>query len=95
MSVAGLCFAGLDALVPRVTKFRVISTSAVSEPRTTVTATTALPRFLDGTAFEAHGPDDYRRRDCLYLYMDIRQNKQQQNLVLHYRLHKQLHIIGF
>ena len=60
------CFAYSDALVPRATKFCVTSTSAVSEPRTAATATTAFPRFLDGAAFAAFGSDGRRRRDCWY-----------------------------
>ena len=58
-----LCFAGLDALVPRVTKFCVPSTSTVSEPGTIATATTHFPGFLDGTAFGTYGIDG-RRNDC-------------------------------
>ena len=58
------CFAGLDALVPRVIKLLgVTSTSAVSEPRTTATAATPFARFPDGGAFGAYGTDG-RRRDC-------------------------------
>ena len=64
------CFAGLDALVPRVIKLGVTSTSAVSEPRTAATTTTAFPRFLDGAAFAAYGPDGCRRHDGFwYLYV--------------------------
>ena len=47
------CFAGPNALVPRVIKLGVTRTSAVSDPRTTVTATTVFTRFRDGAAFEA------------------------------------------
>ena len=47
-------FAGLDALVPRVMKLGVTSTSAVFEPRTTATATTSFARFFDDTAFGAY-----------------------------------------
>ena len=57
------CFAGLDALVPRVMKLGVTSTSAVSEPRTTVTAATRFPRFRDDAAFGTYGTDG-RRRGC-------------------------------
>ena len=56
-------FAGLDALVPRVMKFCVTSTSAMSEPRTAATATTDFAGFADGAAFGAYGIDD-RRRVC-------------------------------
>ena len=56
-------FAGLDALVPRVIKLVVTNTSAVSEPRTTATATTNSPRFRNGATFEACGTAG-RRCDC-------------------------------
>ena len=58
------CFAGSDALVPRVIKIGVSTTSAVSEPRTTATATTAFTRFRDGAASGAYGNGDRRRRVC-------------------------------
>ena len=54
---------GLDALVPRVMMLRVASTSAVSEPRTSATATTCFPGFLHGAAFGACRTDD-RRHGC-------------------------------
>ena len=63
------CFAGLDALVPCVVKLDVTSTSAVSEPRTTATATTVFPRFRDGAAFATYMPDGCRRYDCECLYV--------------------------
>ena len=60
------CFAGLDALVPSVIKFRVASTSALSEPRTSTTATTNFARFPNVATSGAHGTDDRRRvRWCL------------------------------
>ena len=65
------CFAGPDALVPRVRQLGVPSTSTVSEPRTTATATTSFARFLDGTTFEAYGTD-CRRRGCWDSYADIK-----------------------
>ena len=55
-----LCFAGLNALVPRPTKVCVTSTAAVFEPRTTVAATTSSARFLDDAAFETYGIVDRR-----------------------------------
>ena len=55
-------FTGLDALVPRVTELGVTSSATVFEPRPSVTATTALARFRDGTAFVAHGTADRLRR---------------------------------
>ena len=72
------CSAGLDALVPRVTKLGFSTTPAVSEPRTAPTATTAFSRFLDGTAFAALVPDD-RRCDCWYLYVNIGQRNKEEN----------------
>ena len=56
------CFAGLDALIPRVITLGITSTSAVSEPRTTATAATKFLRFRDYAAFGAYGTDG-RRRD--------------------------------
>ena len=61
------CFAGLDALVPRVMKLGVTSFSAVSEPRTTATATTVFSRFFDGAAFATNGTY-YSPRGCWYSY---------------------------
>ena len=55
------CFAGLQALVPRVSKCWFTSTSAVSEPRTTSTATTEFVRFLHETALGAYQSDSRRR----------------------------------
>ena len=70
-----LCFAGLNALVPRVIKVGVASTSAVSEPRTAATATTQLPGFPDSGASGAHGTNG-RRRDywcaCVGVGQDIK-----------------------
>ena len=56
-------FAGLDALIPRVMKLGLARTSAVSEPRTTATATTSFPRFRDDAAFGTYGTDG-RRCGC-------------------------------
>ena len=39
-----------------MTELGVTSTSAVSEPGTAATTTTAFPGFPDGAAFEAFGP---------------------------------------
>ena len=49
-------------------KLVVTSTCAVSEPRTAATTTTAFPRFRDGAAFVAFGPDGRQPRGCWYLY---------------------------
>ena len=68
------CFASLDALVPRVLKLGVASTSAVSEPRTTAAAATKFPRFGDDAAFGAYGTDGRRRHGCWCVYVDIGQN---------------------
>ena len=51
-------------------KLTAASTSAVSEPRPTVTATTDFPRFRDGAAFGAHGTDG-RRHDRWYIHIGI------------------------
>jgi len=45
-----------------VTDLGVTITSTISEPRTTATATTSFPRFLDGAAFEAYRTGGGRRR---------------------------------
>ena len=51
------CFAGLYALVPRVLKSCVTSTSAVFEPGTAESTATHFPRFHDAAAFGACGTD--------------------------------------
>ena len=56
-----------------MTKLGVTSTSTVSEPRTTATATTDFSRFSDDAAFGTCGTDS-RRRDCWRVYVDIGQN---------------------
>ena len=56
-------------------KLEVANTSAVSEPRTTVTATTYFPRFPGGATFGAYGTDDLRR-GCRCVYVRIGQKKQ-------------------
>ena len=56
-----LCFASLDAFVPRVLKIRVASSPAVSEPRTATSAATEFAGFRDRAAYEAHGIDGPRR----------------------------------
>ena len=66
-----------------MTKPCVPSTSAVSEPRTTVTATAPSARFLDDTTFGAYGTVD-RRSDGWWLYVDIGQDdkeKRDQSIV--------------
>ena len=67
------CFAGLDALVPRVIKFCVASTSAVSEPRTAASATTRFARSFNSAAFGTHRTGDTRRVRWYYLYGSIGQ----------------------
>ena len=62
------CFAGLDALVPRVTQLGVTSTSAVSEPRTAATAATAFAGSPDDAAFGADG-NDGRLLGCWCLHV--------------------------
>ena len=51
------CFACLYAFVPRVLESCLTSTSAVSEPGTAASATTAFPRFRDSGAFMAFCTD--------------------------------------
>ena len=46
-------FAGLNALVPRVTKVHVTITSAVSDPRPAAAATADFARFLNGATLGA------------------------------------------
>ena len=78
----GPCFAGLNALVPRVLKVFVTCTSTVFEPRTTVSATTSFARFLDDTAFGAYGTGG-RRRDDWCLHVDIGQhNKREKDIIV-------------
>ena len=69
------CFTGLDALEPRVIMFGVARTPTVSEPRTTVAATTSFPGFRDDTAFGAYRTDD-RRRGWRCVNVGIGQNTQ-------------------
>ena len=72
------CFAGPYALVPRVLKSCVTSsTSAVSEPGTAVTTTTYFPRFSDGAAFGAYGTDGRRRSFCWVFYAGIDQTQKE------------------
>ena len=80
--------------MPRVTELGVASTSAVSEPRTAATTTTAFPRFRDGAAFAAFGPAGCHRRRCCNLYVSIRQETNKETLSSHC-LVMQLHITGF
>ena len=79
--------------MPRVTQLGVASTSAVSEPRTTATTTTAFPRFRDGAAFAAFGPAGCHRRGCCNLYVSIRQETNKERLSSHC-LVMQLHLTG-
>ena len=57
------CFAGLQTLVPCVVNLGVDGTSAISEPRTSTTATTDFTRSLRDAALGAYGTDT-RRRYC-------------------------------
>ena len=61
-------------------KLTVTSASAVFEPRTAATATTAFPGFRDGTAMTAHRPHGRRYRGRWYLYESVRQRKMEQTL---------------
>ena len=51
------CVAGLNALVPRVTKLDVPHKSALFEPSTAATTTTRYTRFRDGAASGASGTE--------------------------------------
>ena len=77
----GPCFAGLNALVPRVLKVFVTCTSTVFEPRTTVSATTSFARFRDDAAFGAYGTGD-RRSGGWYLYAGIGQDDEEKNAII-------------
>ena len=57
----------------------VTSTSAVSEPRTAATATTAFPRFSNGTALATYGPSGRRGRDCRDIYVSIGKKNKDEN----------------
>ena len=67
------CFAGLDALVPRVSKLDIAIASAISEPRTTATAATNSPRFRDDATFGACG-SDFSHHDYWCVYVRIGQH---------------------
>ena len=88
------CLTDLDARVPRVTELGITSTSTVSEPRTTVTTTTAFPRFTNHATVVTYGDDDRPRRDCWYVYVSIGQRKNREKLSSHC-LVMQLHVIIF
>ena len=55
------CFAGPNALVPRVLNLYVASTSAFSEPRATATTTTHFAGLPDGDTCGANGTGGLRR----------------------------------
>ena len=64
-------------------KVCVTSTSAVFEPRTTATATTAFTRFKDGAALGTYGTDCCRC-GCWCLYVGIsRKQKRKNALIVH------------
>ena len=63
-------------------KLGVTSTSAVSEPRTTVTAATRFPGFRNDATFGAYGTAD-RRSDGWCLHVDIGQhNKREKDIIV-------------
>ena len=74
-----------------MTKLDVTGTSAVSEPRTTVTAATNFPGFLDDTAFAAYRTDGYRR-GCWRIYVRIDQHDKHGNN--HCSLWKRIYLYG-
>ena len=59
-------------------KLGVASTSAVFEPRTSVTAATAFAGFPDAAACGAYGTDS-RRRGCWCVYVGIGKKHQDEN----------------
>ena len=62
----GLTFTGLGALEPGMVKPRVAGISALIEPSTAVSATTAFPGILGDAALEACGAGFYcDRRRCI------------------------------
>ena len=73
------CFAGLDALVPRVINFGSTSNPTVSEPRTAAATTTAFPRFRDGAACAAFRPDGRYPRGSWYLYVGVGKITKEEN----------------
>ena len=62
-------------------KVFVTCTSTVFEPRTTVGATTSFARFLDDTAFGAHGTVG-RRSDGWWLHVGIGQYNKERNAII-------------
>ena len=72
------CFTGLDALVPRVTKFCVTRNCAVSEPGASTTATTSFTRFLDDAAVGT-GETVNSCSDRWCLYVGIGQDDKEKN----------------
>ena len=56
--------------MPSVVNVGVTSTSTVSEPRTSATATSDFARFLDGAASVAYGNGD-RRLVCWWFYVAL------------------------
>ena len=55
----------------------VASASAAFEPGTAATTATTLPRFPDGTALGAYGPDGRRGRGFWHLYAGIGQRNKE------------------
>ena len=56
--------AGLEALVKRVMKLGIVSTSAFSKPRTPVTTATDFSRFSDDATFRTYGIGSSRCSEC-------------------------------
>ena len=70
------CFAGLQALMPRVINVCVAVTSAFIEPRTSATTTTDFSRSLRYTAFQAHRIDCRHHGRCVWACMCQRHEQQ-------------------
>ena len=86
------CFAGLDALDPRVLKVWVPSTSAVFEPRTAATTTTNLTGFLDSNTFGAYGTGNCC--GCSGSYVEIGQRYKEKKLLYHCLVCARRHLHG-
>ena len=95
------CFAGLNALVPRMIRPGGDTISAVSEPRTTATTATHLPGFSDDATFRACGRDgrhgcwrerERERERCVCVLVNLGQNKKMTNRNSHYLVWNQTYL---
>ena len=79
----GLCIAGPNALLPSVIKVRIHNTSAVSEPRTAVTATAKFTGFLNNAALRAYYTDRLHRPDSWCGHVKNGQSKKEKGSNIH------------